>query len=96
VTCNAVSPNGWMTKVVAISPPKPVSQEIADRAFQIWLSRCFRLNGSPEQALLSALLEVTFQESRRSGLFAIGSPQRTDRSVIGIDTRRRIESGVGS
>ena len=52
-----------MAKITVISERKPVSLEIADLAYDYWLTRRFR-NGSPEQDLLQAVLEVTFGRGR--------------------------------
>ena len=82
-------------KVVAISPQRPVSEELADIAFQFWLARCFRHGGSPEQALLHAVLEVTFRDRGTTGPLAIVRPgQRNDCSVSRIDTKKRCDSRI--
>lgn len=47
-------------KVISILSGKPVSEKIADLAFQFWLARCFR-NGSPEEDFLRAVREIRFR-----------------------------------
>jgi hypothetical protein len=47
-------------KVISILSGKPVSEKIADLAFQFWLARFFR-NGSPEEDFLRAVREIRFR-----------------------------------
>ena len=37
-------------------------RQISDLAYEFWLDRCFRRNGSPEESYLRAVLEVTFRQ----------------------------------
>jgi len=63
------------TKVIEIRAASSISErrQIADLAYEYWLARGFR-SGSPEQDLLSAMLEVTFRDRRQrtsNGLFLV-------------------------
>ena len=68
-------------RLIAIGPDACVckeQKEIADLAYEFWLTRCFRRNGSPEESFFSAVLEVTFCQQRhstRARLFLV--PRRT-------------------
>lgn len=51
--------------VIPIRPDTRVSdshRQISDLAYEFWLERCFRRNGSPEESYLRAVLEVTFRQ----------------------------------
>jgi hypothetical protein len=67
-------------KVIPIRPDRPMYNEheqIADFAYELWLATCFRRSGSPEESLLRAVLETTFQKQKRGirvGLFLIPKP----------------------
>jgi hypothetical protein len=63
-----------MADVIPISTGNPVQEQIADRAYDIWLARGFR-RGSPEKDLLQAVLESTFgrRNSTARKLFLVRS-----------------------
>jgi hypothetical protein len=55
-------------KVLAIRQEIPISdaqKEIAELAWDLWLARRFRRNGSPEECFLQAVLELTFRHGNR-------------------------------
>jgi hypothetical protein len=55
--------------VIPIRPDFRMSnsqQQIADLAYEFWLARCFRRNGSPEQSYLQAVLEVTLRQGNQA------------------------------
>lgn len=54
-----VSPNQSLEKS-RFHPDSEDQQAIADIAFHSWVKRCFQQDGSPEESLLAAILEVTF------------------------------------
>lgn len=77
-------------KVVPIAKFRSVSEEIAELAFQFWLSRCFREGGSPEDALFHAILALEFGVAAEKS--AVPKPiERALCRVISID-RKPIQS----
>jgi hypothetical protein len=76
--------------VIPIFAEPATAEEIADLAFEFWISRCFREHGSPEEALLHAILEITYREVivRRTPSSALVARQRTLCPVVSIDRKK--------